>query len=182
MQPGQKRQRQDRRLGEGQADGHRHDDPVVATGRGHAFLGGGDRVAEPTQAPDGLAAFVRERVIDEQRDGTGELQPGQDQDGEVVGQRDRVPGGTFEEIVVSIQTVTLGMVAQLLGLRIVGDAAEAVLSQTENPSEKELAVRGEGSRSKGGCERLDDGFERGYHSPHEGFLPSSHDLRIYAKS
>ena len=149
MQPSQERQRQDRRLGEGQADGHGHDDPIMAAGRGHAFLGGSDRVAEPAQAPDRLAAFVSQRVIDQQRDGTGELETGQDQDGEAFGQRGWVPGGTLEEIVVGVQTVTLGMIAQLLRLRVVGDTAEAVLSQTQNPSEKELAVSGEGSRSKG---------------------------------
>ena len=76
--------------------------------------------------------------------------------------------------------MTLGMIAQLLGVRVVGDAAEAVFSQAQHPGEKQLAVGNEGSGSKAGSKGLDDGFEGSYHSPHEGFLPRTHNLRIYA--
>ena len=67
--------------------------------------------------------------------------------------------------------MALGMVTQGLGLGVVGDAAEAVLAEAQDPGEEELSVRSKGSGGEGGCESLDDGFQGSYHSPHEGFLP-----------
>ena len=96
----------------GHADGHGQDDPVVAAGGGHTFLGGGDGVAEPAQAPDALAALVGQGVVHQQGDGAEELEAGEDEDADAVGQAPRRPGGALEEVVVGVQAVALGVIGE----------------------------------------------------------------------
>ena len=68
--------------------------------------------------------------------------------------------------------MALRVVAEVLGLGGVGDAAEAVLAQAEDPGEEEVTVGAEGSGGESGGEGLDDGLQGSYHGPHEGILPS----------
>jgi hypothetical protein len=48
----------------------------VAAGGGDTLLSGSDGIAEPADAPDALAAFVGQGVIDQERDAAKELEPG----------------------------------------------------------------------------------------------------------
>jgi hypothetical protein len=66
---------------------------------------------------------------------------------------------------------SLRVVAQRLGLGVVGDAAEAAFAQAQDPGEAELTMGPKGCGREGGGKGLDEGFEGSYHGPQEGFLP-----------
>ena len=66
-QPRQQGQRQDRDAGARQTHRYGQDHPVVSAGGGDTFLGRGDGIAEPTQSPDRLAAFMSQGVVYQQR-------------------------------------------------------------------------------------------------------------------
>src|SRR5262249_35073683 len=108
VQAGQQGQGQDGGVAAGQADGHGQHDPVVAAGGGDSLAGAGDGVAEPAQAPDALAALVRQGVIDQQGADAPGRQACQHQPGDAVGQAAGGPGGALEEVVVAVVAVASG--------------------------------------------------------------------------
>jgi len=115
-----------------------------------------------------LAALVGQGVIHQQGDHAAQVEAREDQDGDAVGQaRDR-PGGALEEVVGGVQAVALMVVAEGFRLGAVGDAAEAVLAQAQNPTEDEPAVSLERGAGEGGGEGLDEGLQGSYHGPHRG--------------
>src|SRR5262249_28174716 len=154
--------------GERQAHGHGQDHPVVATGRGGAFLGGGDGVAEPAQAPDVLAALVGQGVVYQQGDPAADVEAGEGEQGGAVGPAGHRPRRALEEVVGGVQAVALAGVAEGLGSSAVGDAAEAVLAQAQDPAEEEPAVGLERGAGEGGGKGLDKGLQGSYHGPHGG--------------
>src|SRR5262249_59196481 len=144
VQTRQQGQRQDGYPRAGETDGHRQDDPVVAAGGSDPLLGGGDGVAEPTDPPDTLAALVGQGVIDQQGDGAAEGQVGENEQANPMGQIAGRPGGAFKEVVRGIQAVASGAIRELVGVGIVGNAAEGVPAQAHDPGEQELAGSGIG--------------------------------------
>jgi hypothetical protein len=165
VQSRQQRQRQDEG-GAGDTKGHSHDDPVVTAGGGDPFAGAGDGVTPPTQSPDGLAAFVSEGVIDEEGDTASEVQSGEDEEGEAIGEILGFPGGTLEEVVVGVHAVAFGVVRGRLRVGGMSDAEQGVLTQAHDPGKQESA-RGGGRRlGKSGGETIDTRLKRGYHVPH----------------
>src|SRR5262249_52442466 len=121
VQACQQRQGQGGGVVPGGAGGHRQDPPAVPAGGGRALGGGCDGVAEPSQAPNAVAAFVGQGVIDQQRDAAEELHAGEDQHANAVGQALRRPGGACEEVVVGVQAVALGKVGDVLRVGRVAD-------------------------------------------------------------
>ncbi len=127
----------------------------MAAGGGDALLGAGDGVAEPAEAPDTPAAFVGQGVINQQGDGAKELEAGEDEQGDLVGEVFGLPGGALEEVVVAVEVVTPGVVGGFLGPGGFGDAQEGVPAQAHDPTEQELAGSGKGRLGENGREGID---------------------------
>src|SRR5579872_624645 len=176
VQPGRQRQGQDGDACARPADGHGQDNPVVAAGGRHALLRRGHGVAEPAQAPDALAALVGQGVVHQQGDDAEQLEAGEYEDADAVGQVPRCPGGALEEVVGRIQAVGAAVIGGALGVRVLGDTAERVLAEAHDPSEKQLGAGNSRGLCKRGCQCFDEGREGWYHVPHGG---TSQSLRTY---
>ncbi len=168
MQARQQRQSQNGHAATRQAHGHSQHHPVVPRGRGHPFLRRSTGIAEPPQAPNTLAPLVGQGIIDQQCDRAQELQPGEHQHGDPVGQGLGRPRRTLQEVVVTIQAMTLGVIVASVRPSILGNASESVLAQAHDPAQQQLAASNEGRSGEGGAQVLDDGIQRHYHGPHEG--------------
>src|SRR5262249_57303209 len=90
-------------------------------------------VAEPAESPNALAAFVRQRVIDEEGDDTAGSEPSEDKEGDAVGQTLGCPGRALEEVVIAVKAVALAMVGWGLGGGAFGDVEEGMMSGTQDP-------------------------------------------------
>jgi hypothetical protein len=107
-------------------------------------------------------------VIHEQRDDTEELEACDEEDTDAVSQALGCPGGTLEEVVIGVQTVTPGVIGDAVRVCVFGRAPKRVFTETHEPSQQEFAAGVIGRLSEGGTEFVDKGVERKYHCPHGG--------------
>src|SRR5215472_1610817 len=140
VQAGQHRQGQNRDGRERHADGQRQDDPVMAAGGGDPLLGAGHGVAEPAQAPDRPAALVGQGIVDQDRQAAQGLQAADDEQGHLIGQALGGPSRTFKEVVVAVQSVTLGVIGAVTRVGRVAHPPEGVLAQAQDPAEYDLLL------------------------------------------
>src|SRR6202522_2804317 len=166
VQSRQDGQRQDRTGGEGNANGHGQHDPVVPRGGGYPATGARDGIAEPAHAPDLLAAFVGQRVIDQQGDGTEPFESRENEQGDLVGQVFGIPGRAFKEVVVDVQAMALGVVGCVPRVDRMTNVPEVVLAQAHDPAKQQLGTSTEGWLRENRRKPLDEGLQRGYHIPH----------------
>ena len=71
-----------------------------------------------------LSPLARQGVVDQQGDGTPELETGEDEHANTAGQALGCPGGAFKEVVDRVQAVALGVIRNNAGVTILGKAAE----------------------------------------------------------
>lgn len=165
MQTSKERQGQDGLSANGIAKGNGENHPVMSRSSSDSATRGGNGIAEPTNAPDVLAAFMKQRVIDKQSDAARKFQSGQDKNANLFRQVGDFPGGAFKKVVIGIQVMALAMVGGRIRVSGFADAKKGLFTKAGDPTEKEEVAGDARGCGKNGRKDVDNGSQRVYHRP-----------------
>jgi hypothetical protein len=111
---------------------------------------------------------VSQGIIDYQGDSSRKGQPSDQEQEYLIGELGGAPGRAFEEVVITVEAVSAGVIGRRLRLDGVSDAFEGVFSETHHPGHAELRAGEEGRLGESRGEGLDTTGEGGYDFPHGG--------------
>lgn len=145
-----------------------HDHPVVSRRRGDSLGGGGDRVAEPAQAVDRLAALVQQAVVHHQVERARRVQRQDDRHSDLVGQGLHGPGAAAEEVGEPIEGMMLDPRDHGAGVDGLEDPILGPRAEAHDPAEEEVPGGLETRFGEGDGQDLYEGIERWDDRPHGG--------------
>ena len=101
-------------------------------------------------------------------DATRDVQAAENEDAEAVRESVGRPRGAFKEVVVGVQVMAMSVIGGRIGIPILADALERLVSQTHDPAEQESLTTEERRGRKGGDQHIDEWTQEIYDGPHGG--------------